>query len=230
MMETSERDLRREKAEPSGGPAESDDALAPLLAEIRACRICEDLPLGPRPILQAGPDARILVVGHAPGKITHAKGRPFDDASGTRLRSWLGVTEAEFYDPSLFAVAPMGFCYPGTGKGGDLPPRPVCAPAWRPRLMEALPQIRLTLALGLYAQRWVLGPRWSGSVAQSVADWRAFWPEVLPLPHPSGRNNGWLAQRPWVEAETIPALQARVRAIIEAARQEAGGRPRSESA
>ncbi|WP_018631297.1 uracil-DNA glycosylase family protein [Neomegalonema perideroedes] len=189
-------------------------SLEALLSEIRACRICPDLPLGPRPILQAGAGARILIVGHAPGHIAHERGRPFDDASGRRLRAWLGLTREEFYDPGLVALAPMGFCYPGAGKGGDLPPRPVCAPTWRPRLMAALPEIRLTLALGLFAQKWVLGAHWRGGVAASVEAWREVWPEILPLPHPSGRNNGWLAQRPWVEGEMIPALQERVRGLI----------------
>lgn len=192
---------------------DSPDSLDALLAEIRACRICADLPLGPNPILQAGAGARVLIVGHAPGKITQARGRPFDDASGNRLRLWLGMSREDFYDPEILALAPMGFCYPGTGRSGDLPPRPICAPTWRPRLMAALPEIRLTVALGLPAQKWVLGERHKGSVARNVESWREFMPEILPLPHPSGRNNGWLAQRPWVEGETILALQERITAL-----------------
>ena len=167
-------------------------ALDELLVQVRACTICSGLPLGPRPILQASAGARVLIVGQAPGSKTHAKGRPFDDASGKRLRQWLGVTEAQFYDPDLFAILPMGFCYPGTGAGGDLPPRAECAPAWRRPLLEAMPAIELTLVLGQYALDWHAGDSRSKTLTETVRRWQEFWPELLPLPHPSPRNNRWL--------------------------------------
>jgi|TARA_R110002094_G_scaffold82786_13_gene87651 uracil-DNA glycosylase len=185
-----------------------------LLADVRACTICNGLPLGPRPLLQASADARILIVGQAPGSKTHIKGRPFDDASGMRLREWLGVTEAQFYDPHLFAILPMGFCYPGTGTGGDLPPRAECAPAWRKPLLEAMPAIGLTLVLGQYALDWHVGDARSKTLTATVQRWREFWPELLPLPHPSPRNIRWFRANPWFEAEVIPVLRDRVQALI----------------
>ncbi len=190
------------------------DALAGLLNEIRACTICTGLPLGPKPLVQADSAARILLVGQAPGSKTHEKGRPFDDVSGKRLRDWLGVTEAQFYDPRLFAIVPMGFCFPGSGKGGDMPPRPECAPAWRKPLLEALPNIRLTLVLGQHAMNWHLGERKSRTLTETVKRWREFWPELLPLPHPSPRNIRWFKANPWFEADVIPVLQDRVRELI----------------
>tara|TARA_R100001244_G_scaffold6593_37_gene8474 strand:- start:10337 stop:10924 length:588 start_codon:yes stop_codon:yes gene_type:complete len=185
-----------------------------LLADVRACTICNGLPLGPRPLLQASADARILIVGQAPGSKTHIKGRPFDDASGMRLREWLGATEAQFYDPHLFAILPMGFCYPGTGTGGDLPPRAECAPAWRKPLLEAMPAIGLTLVLGQYALDWHVGDARSKTLTATVQRWREFWPELLPLPHPSPRNIRWFRANPWFEAEVIPVLRDRVQALI----------------
>ena len=193
-------------------PASED--LTTLLERVRACTICDSLPLGPQPILQAGSNARILVVGQAPGRRTHAKGRPFDDVSGTRLRAWLGVDEATFYDSDLFAMLPMGFCYPGTGKGGDLPPRPECAANWRKPLLERLPQVQLTLVIGQYAHAWHLGEQCGSTLRETVANWRSFWPSLLPMPHPSPRNNRWLRQNGFFEAEVVPALQERVRALL----------------
>ncbi len=185
-----------------------------LLADIRSCTICRDLPLGPRPLLQASANARVLLVGQAPGSKTHEKGRPFDDVSGKRLRDWLGVTEDQFYDPHLFAIVPMGFCFPGTGMGGDMPPRPECAPAWRKPLLQALPNIKLTLVLGQYAMNWHLGERKSRTLTETVKRWQEFWPELLPLPHPSPRNIRWFKVNPWFEADVIPVLQKRVQALI----------------
>jgi uracil-DNA glycosylase len=185
-----------------------------LLARVRACTACAGLPLGPRPILQAGPQARILVAGQAPGRITHERGRPFDDASGVRLREWLGVDESTFYDPTRFALVPMGFCYPGTGAGGDLPPRLECAALWRERLLAVLPDIRLTVVLGLHAQRWHLGERCGKRLTDTVADWRQHWPDLLPLPHPSPRNIAWLKRRPHVERDILPALRERVAGLL----------------
>ena len=187
--------------------------LETLLTEVRACTICTGLPLGPKPLLQADSAAQILLVGQAPGSKTHEKGRPFDDVSGKRLRDWLGVTEEQFYDPRLFAIIPMGFCFPGTGKGGDMPPRPECAPAWRQPLLDALPNIRLTLVLGQYAMNWHLGDRRSRTLTDTVKRWREFWPELLPLPHPSPRNIRWFKANPWFETDVIPVLQDRVREL-----------------
>ena len=185
-----------------------------LLAEVTACRICTDLPLGPRPIFQFHPQARILVVGQAPGRITHHKGRPFDDPSGDRLRSWLGVDRGDFYNSHKFAILPMGFCFPGTGKSGDLPPRPECASTWRERLLANLPNIEITLVIGRYAIDWHL-PDQKGKTLASVAEsWREFWPAVIPMPHPSPRNNRWLINHPWFEAEVVPALQQRVGEVL----------------
>ncbi|WP_418318978.1 uracil-DNA glycosylase family protein [Piscinibacter sakaiensis] len=189
-----------------------------LLAEVRACSLCQaSLPAGPRPVLQASPGARILIAAQAPGRRVHASGIPFDDASGERLRDWTGLSRAAFYDPELVAILPMGFCYPGAGRSGDLPPRAECAPAWRERLLGALPQVELTLVIGAHAQAWHM-PRQASSVTDAVRRWRVFWPSQLPLPHPSPRNNGWLAHNPWFEAEVVPALRQRIAALCGAHR------------
>ncbi len=191
------------------------DPLSPLsrlLAEVRSCQACPDLPQGPRPIVQAHSAARILIIGQAPGRRVHATGIPWNDPSGDRLRGWLGVDRAGFYGPS-FAIIPTGLCYPGSGPRGDLPPRARCAPLWFARLRAQLPAIRLTLVIGQYAQAYHLGTPARGAVAPNVrraADYGAFW----PLPHPSGRNNQWLARHPWFQAEIVPALRARVAAIL----------------
>ncbi|MCJ9430168.1 uracil-DNA glycosylase family protein [Kordiimonas marina] len=181
-----------------------------LLARVRTCHACAGLPLGPKPILQADSHAKILIAGQAPGKRAHERGLPFDDPSGDRLRSWLGVSRDAFYDPHKFAILPMGFCFPGTGKGGDLPPRPECAPLWRQTLLDAMPQIRLTLVIGAYAQAWHLGAQRGRTLTETVGDWRAFWPDVIPLPHPSPRNQRWFKANPFFAADLVPVLQARV--------------------
>lgn len=189
--------------------------LPSLLKEVHACTICAaHLPHGPRPVLQADVRARILIAGQAPGRKAHASGVPFDDASGERLRQWLGVTREQFYDPKLIAILPMGFCYPGTGSSGDLPPRRECAPQWRARLLQALPNIELTLVIGLHAMPWHLPDVAASSLTDTVRAWREYWPAVLPLPHPSPRNNIWLKANPWFEDEVLPAVQARVRSLI----------------
>ncbi len=190
------------------------DTLPALLAAMRACSVCEGLPLGPRPIFQIDASAPILIVGQAPGRLTHAKGVPFDDPSGNRLRQWLGVTREEFYDPKKFVIFPMGLCFPGTAKGGDLPPRPECAPLWRAKVLEQLPNIQLTITLGKYAQDWHLGKNRGSSLTGTVQNWRAFWPNLLPLPHPSPRNISWFKKNPWFEAEVIPLLQTRVAELL----------------
>ena len=190
--------------------------LTALLDEVRRCTLCaQHLPLGPRPVLQAHPDARILIAGQAPGRKVHASGIPFDDASGDRLRSWLGVTPETFYDPRRIAILPMGFCYPGTGRAGDLPPRPECAPAWRAPLLQQLGNLMLTLVVGRYAQAYHL-PGVDDSVTRTVQSWRTGWPHVIPLPHPSPRNTMWLRRNPWFETELLPALRARVAEVLDA--------------
>ena len=184
-----------------------------VLAQIRACRVCEAyLPQPPRPVLQAGAGARLLIVGQAPGRRAHDSGIPFNDPSGDVLRSWLGVTREVFYDPERIALMPTGFCYPGTVAGADLPPRPECAPLWHARLLATLPEIRLTLLVGGWAHRYHLGTR--ASVAATVAAWRKHLPGVFPLPHPSWRNRAWAARHPWFEAEVLPALRARVKRML----------------
>jgi uracil-DNA glycosylase len=188
-----------------------------LLADIRACRICEPhLPLGPRPVLQLHPQARILVASQAPGRRVHATGVPFDDASGDRLRDWLGLTRTQFHDPKLVAIVPMGMCYPGTGRAGDLPPRPECASTWRAPLLALLRHIELTLVIGRHAIDWHFGGAATAatSLTERVADWRMRWPALLPLPHPSPRNNRWLKVNPWFERDVLPALRERVARIV----------------
>ncbi|AOY87343.1 uracil-DNA glycosylase [Marinobacter salinus] len=185
-----------------------------LVRRVRACRICADaLPLGPRPVIQLSEASRILVVGQAPGRKVHETGLPFNDPSGDRLRQWMGVTRDTFYDEQKMAILPMGFCYPGTGKSGDLPPRPECAPAWRVALLERLPDISLTLVIGQYAHAWHL-PHGVRSVTENVRNWQDYWPNVLPMPHPSPRNNLWLRRNPWFEEEVIPVLRARISALL----------------
>lgn len=186
-----------------------------LLQRVRACRHCEaHLPEAPRPVLRAGTGARVLVVGQAPGRRVHASGIPWDDPSGERLRQWLTVTPAEFYDPDQFAIVPMGFCYPGTGRSGDMPPRPECAPLWHGPLLEALPNIRLTLLIGQYAQRYYLKdkPKTLTETVHQCA--RHLESGYLALPHPSPRNNRWLAKNPWFEAEVLPLLRREVTAAL----------------
>lgn len=189
-------------------------ALASLLVNVRSCTLCaEHLPLGPRPVVQIHPAARILVVGQAPGRKVHETGIPFNDASGDRLRVWLGMSREVFYDAKQVALLPMGFCFPGTGKSGDLPPRPECAPAWRSGLMAHLKNIKLTLVIGQYAQNYHL-PGAAVSVTQAVQAWQSSWPQTVPLPHPSPRNNMWLKRNPWFEVTLVPALQARVTQVL----------------
>jgi uracil-DNA glycosylase len=188
-----------------------------LLREVRACELCAgSLPLGPRPVLQFHSSARILIAGQAPGRKVHESGIPFQDASGERLRSWLGMTPEVFYDERKIALLPMGFCFPGTSSAGDLPPRPECAPAWRSKLLKHLQSLRLTLVIGQYAQKHHL-PDAGSSVTEVVQSWRKHWPSVVPLPHPSPRNNRWLIQNPWFAAELLPALKVRVAEALDTA-------------
>lgn len=190
-------------------------SVASLLSEVRACDLCAgELPMGPRPVLQLHPAARILIAAQAPGRKVHETGVPFNDASGERLRHWLGVTREEFYDPRLFAIVPMGFCYPGKGSFGDLPPRPECAPRWRMPLLRTLDQLQLTLVIGQYAASYHLPDERSGLTAV-VRNWRSHWPGVVALPHPSPTNNRWLARNRWFEQEVVPMLRARVAEILQ---------------
>lgn len=195
-------------------PSDNSTSFGKLLAEVRGCSICADLPLGPLPLLQVHPDATLLIAGQAPGKKTHEVGIPFDDASGNRLRDWLGITREQFYDPHKLAILPMGFCYPGTGKSGDLAPRPECAPAWRERLLTHLPNIQLTLIIGQYALEHHLGKRRKKNLTETVKAWQEYLPDYLPLPHPSPRNNIWLRKNPWFMEDVIPYLQSIVKENI----------------
>jgi len=185
-----------------------------LLDEVRACTRCaENLPYEPKPILQIDPQAKILIVGQAPGRKAHESGIPFDDASGDRLRDWMGISRELFYDPKYVAILPIGFCFPGTGKSGDLPPRPECAPAWRDQLLSHLQDIELTLVIGQYAQNYHLHDKQS-SLTETVRAWKTYWPKIVPLPHPSPRNNIWLRRNPWFETELLPSLQQRVSEVL----------------
>lgn len=189
-------------------------ATASLLDSIRACDLCAPvLPVEPRPVLQLHPSARILIASQAPGRIVHETGIPFNDKSGDRLRHWLGVDRAQFYDERLFAIVPMGFCYPGTGRNGDLPPRPECAKRWRKSLLDELEDVDLVLAVGRHAVAYHLGRKLS--LTESVARWREWPMDLLPLPHPSPRNTHWLQRNEWFERELVPELRARVEASIE---------------
>ncbi len=189
-------------------------SLTSLLHEVRACTLCaEHLPLGPRPVLQAHTSARILIAGQAPGRKVHETGLPFNDASGDRLRQWLGISRETFYDPRQLAIIPMGFCFPGTGPSGDLPPRPECAPTWRQPLLAHLKHIELTLVIGQYAQAYHFQAE-GASLTETVRAWRNHWPLMVPMPHPSPRNNLWLKRNPWFEAELLPVLRARVAEVL----------------
>ncbi len=188
---------------------------ARLLGEVRACRICEaHLPNPPRPVLRASTSASLLVVGQAPGRRVHATGVPWNDPSGDLLREWLRLTRDAFYDERRIAIIPVGFCYPGTGESGDLPPRPECAPHWHPRLRAQLPGIRLTLLVGSYAQAYYLGARRKKTLAETVRARGDYLPEFFPLPHPSPRNRRWMKNNSWFEREVLPQLRRRVGACL----------------
>lgn len=207
-------------------PARAGESLEELTRALRACRICVErpirapLPHAPNPIFRACETARLCIASQAPGTLAHASSVPFNDRSGDRLRAWLDLPRAEFYDLSRVAIVPMGFCFPGQdAKGGDLPPRRECAPAWRGRLLAAMPRIELVLAIGQYAQAWHIGPARKRGLTETVAAWRdppseARRPRILPMPHPSWRNNGWLKRNPWFEAELLPELKQEVRRLM----------------
>jgi uracil-DNA glycosylase len=186
-----------------------------LLKAVRGCRACEaHLPLGPRPVLRAGKTARILVVGQAPGVRVHTTGIPWGDPSGERLRAWMGVDTDVFYDESRIAIIPMGYCYPGRGNGGDMPPRRECASLWLDHLLAKLPQIELTLLIGQYAQRHFLASRRKPSLAETAKAWREYAPQYIPLPHPSPRNQPWFKRHVWFEEQLVPMLQSRIKTLL----------------
>ncbi len=186
--------------------------LEALLARINACRLCEaHLPLGPRPVVRAAASAKLLIIGQAPGTRVHETGVPWNDRSGARLRQWLDMEEAVFYDARQVALVPMGFCYPGRdARGGDLPPRPECAPAWHGALLEQLPDVGLIVLAGAHAQRYYLQGRREKTLTETVRAWERYQPKYWPIPHPSFRNTRWLQRNPWFEAEVLPALRRRV--------------------
>lgn len=182
-----------------------------LLREIRTCKVClPHLEHGVNPVMAAHTESRIAIIGQAPGKAVHQSGIAWDDPSGERLRDWLGVDKPSFYDPKLFALVPMGFCYPGKGKSGDLPPRPECAPLWHEKLFDAMPNLQLRILVGSYSQAHYLGDRLQKNLTETIRDFSAYLPGYLPLPHPSPRNNIWLKKNPWFEKELLPVLRTRV--------------------
>ncbi len=199
---------------PKTAPAKAP-SVANLIENIRSCTICAGLPLGPRPIFQFSSKSKILIAGQAPGRITHEKGIPFDDPSGNRLRDWLGVDRDQFYNPDLFAIVPMGFCFPGSKKGGDLPPRLECAEKWRDQILEELSNVELTLIIGKYAMDWHLGVQQGKTLTETVKNWESSWPELLPMPHPSPRNGLWLKKNPWFERDVLPPLQRWVKQLAD---------------
>lgn len=192
--------------------------MSPLHKEIASCTLCAaDLPFGPRPVVQFSPTSRLLIVGQAPGTKVHASGVPWDDASGTRLCEWTGLTSSELHDPARVAIVPMGFCYPGKGSGGDLPPRPECAPLWHDKVLAQLPSKRLTLLVGAHAQiRYLPGTK-KLTMAERVRRYREFGPEFFPLPHPSWRSTIFMRRNPWFEAEVLPALREAVAQVFDKA-------------
>lgn len=188
--------------------------LQDLLAEIRACTLCEgDLPLGSNPIVRASSAARLMIIGQAPGTRVHKTSIPWNDPSGDRLRQWLNIDREQFYDESQIAIMPMGFCYPGKGKSGDLPPRPECAPLWHERLLELMPNLQLTLLIGQYSQSYYLHDNYK-TLTERVRNWHECPSGIIPLPHPSPRNQIWLRRNPWFEAELVPMLQQRMTTLI----------------
>ena len=185
-----------------------------LLTDVRACRLCEAaLPLGPNPVLRASATARILIIGQAPGTRVHETGIPWNDPSGERLRDWMQIDREQFYDESQIAIMPMGFCYPGKGKSGDLPPRSECAAQWHDKLLAEMPAIKLTLLIGKYAQNHYLGSQ-RQTLAETVSRWRDHPPGLFPLPHPSPRNLRWFRNHPWFENEVLPAFRSRLMEIL----------------
>ena len=193
----------------------TEKTLISLVSEIKQCTLCQQhLPLGPRPVLQISQQAKILIAGQAPGLKVHKTGIPFDDASGERLRQWMGINKEIFYDAQKIAILPMGFCYPGKGKSGDLPPRPECALAWRKQLLSAMGDIKLILVIGTYAQNWHMKETKQKNLTETVRNWKNYGPQLLPLPHPSPRNNIWISKNPWFAQDLLPELKNRVKSLL----------------
>lgn len=195
------------------------DIFVRLINDVRQCELCSEfLPLGTNPVLQVSPSAKIIIAGQAPGLKVHQSGKPFDDKSGERLREWLGVDAATFYNDEIFAILPMAFCYPGKGKSGDLPPRAVCAEAWREKILQQLPHVELIIAIGRYAQHWHLPNNNEKTLAETVKNWQKYYhgatPAIIPIPHPSPRNNIWLKKNPWFELDVIPQLQTHIKSQL----------------
>ena len=188
--------------------------LLPLLADIRSCAVCRDLPLGPRPVVALGQRARIMIVGQAPGTKVHESGVAWDDPSGDHLRAWLGVDRETFYNRQKFAIVPMGFCYPGSRKGGDAPPRAECAPTWHSQVRKVLPRLELTLLCGMYAQRYYLKGHHKKTLSETVSHYQEYLPKFFALPHPSWRSKQWIKKNPWFSAKTLPELRRRVHALL----------------
>lgn len=187
-----------------------------LLSQIKNCQLCKaHLVHGVNPVVTASNNSKILIVGQAPGRVVHETGIPWNDRSGDTLRKWLEVDRDTFYDTNLFAIMPMGFCFPGAAKTGDLPPRKECAPLWHQQLLDQMPNLELTILIGLYAQKYYLGKNALKNLTENVNHFESFLPEYFPLPHPSGRNNIWLAKHPWFPQVVLPELQQRVKKIIE---------------
>ena len=193
-------------------------SLSRLLREVRACQMCSaSLPLGPRPVLQIASNARLLIIGQAPGSKVHQSGIPWSDLSGDRLRDWMKLDKSDFYDKAKVAILPIGFCYPGAGESqGDRPPRPECAPLWHERLLKYLPNLEVTLLVGQYAQRHYLGSRRMGSMTETVKAFAAYGPQFFPLPHPSWRSGLWMRKHTWFEQSVIPVLRKVVKSAIRA--------------
>jgi len=208
--------VTRKTAKRAAPGQRSGRELEALLKKVHACRVCEaHLPFGPRPVLRASITAQLLIVGQAPGRRVHETGIPWNDPSGERLRDWLQLDRERFYDLRHIAIIPTAFCYPGTGAGGDLPPRPECAPLWHPQLLAHLPKLRLALLIGSYAQAYYLGDRRKSTLTDTVRAWREYLPYCIPLPHPSPRNQMWLKRNPWFAGEVIPFLRPTIHQILE---------------
>jgi len=195
------------------------DIFIRLISDVRQCTLCQDfLPLGAKPIIQISPSAKVIIAGQAPGLKVHQSGIPFTDKSGERLRSWLGVDAETFYNDEIFAILPMAFCYPGKGKSGDLAPRAECAITWREKILQQLSQVELIIAIGSYAQDWHLRNKSENTLTETVRNWQKYTkntkPAIMPMPHPSPRNNIWLKKNPWFEKEVIPTVQADIKKLI----------------